>query len=199
MKEIFEIGTWVGTEDGYGQILYNRPLYVEEFTLATKLGKKGELDRVMYICKVFCSFEGKVKSKFLVRNYTSVQELSKKEKGLVEKTKSDNPERYKEYITEEGKEILLRQVFLTYKVEDDQVDEILEKIRNISKALKPFFTFKEFVKEFKKNEMPFSYQDFYKKGQSYIRSEVVSLRFDSILYATKNKESIFCSVVAVKI
>ncbi len=199
MDKIFEIGSWVSTEDGYGQVLFNRQLYIEEFTLATKSGKKGELERVMYICKVLCGFEGKIKSRFLVKNYTSVQELSKKEEKLVQKIKAENPEGYKNYITEEGKEVLMRQVFLTYKVDDNQVDEVLEKINTINRQLKPSFTFKEFAKEFKKNDMPFSYQDFHKKGQSYNRSEVVSLRFDSFLYATKKKESVFNNVVAIKI
>lgn len=199
MDKIFEIGCWVSTEDGYGQILFNRQLYIEEFTLANESRKKGELERVMYICKVFCSFEGEVKSRFLVKNYTSVRELNKNEEKLIQKIKSENPEGYNNYITEEGKEILMRQVFLTYKVNENQVDEVIKKIKIINRKLKPSFTFKEFAKEFKNLDLPISYQDFYKKGQSYNRSEVISLRFDSFLYATKKKESIFHNVIAIKI
>lgn len=199
MDKIFEIGSWVATEDGYGQVLYNRKCYYEEFTIDSSDKKKGDFERVIYICKILCGFEGKIKSRFLINMYTSVQELSKKEEKLVQKIKAENPEGYRNYITEEGKEVLMRQVFLTYKVDDNLVDEVLEKINTINRKLRPSFTFKEFAKEFKKNDMPFSYQDFYKKGQSYNRSEVVSLRFDSFLYATKKKESVFNNVVAIKI
>lgn len=199
MDKIFEIGSWVSTEDGYGQVLFNRKLYIEEFTLAFNKGKIGDFERALYLCKVFCGFDGKIKSRFPINVYTSIQELNKKEEKLVQRIKAENPERYNNYIMEEGKELLTGQVFLTYKIDDNQVEEVLEKISIINRKLKPFFTFKEFAKEFKKNDMPFSYQDFYKKGQSYNRSEVVSLRFDSFLYATKKKESIFNNVVAIKI
>ncbi len=199
MNKIYDIGCWVSTEDGYGQILYNRPLYIEEFTLASKDSIIGEFDKIIYICKVFCGFEGKIKSRFLIKSYTSVQDMSKKDEKIVQKIKAENPEEYKNYITEEGKEFLLRQVFLTFKVDNNQVNEVIEKISNVNRQLKPSFTFKEFAKEFAKNDMPFSYQEFYKKGQVYNMSEVVTLRFDSILYATKKKESIFNNVVAIKI
>lgn len=199
MDKIFEIGTWVATEDGYGQVLFNRKLYIEEFTLAFNKGKIGDFERTIYLCKILCGFNGKIKSRFSIKVYTSIQELNEKEENLVQKIKVDNPEGYKNYITEEGKELLTGQVFLTYKIDDNQVEEVLEKISTINRKLKPFFTFKEFAKEFKKNDMPFSYKDFYKYGYSYNRSEVISLRFDSLLYATKKKESIFNNVVAIKI
>jgi hypothetical protein len=43
MKDLeFEIGQWVGTEDGYGQIIYIRPYFVEDYENDRKGRKNGE-------------------------------------------------------------------------------------------------------------------------------------------------------------
>jgi len=205
-KKIFEIGSWVGTTDGYGQVLYNRVFYVEECDInyipwdtpwEPQKKKIGDFDRVLYLCKIFCNIEGKIKSRFLLKVHALVNELTKEEERMIQRLIAENPEAYEKYITYDERSFPIRQVFLEYRI-DPQVDEneVVEKIKIIRKRLPYAFTFKEFAREFKKMDMPFSYNSFRRYGYGF-GPEVrrLELRFDSILYATKGKEKIFHNIV----
>ncbi|MEH0152859.1 hypothetical protein V6R21_01870 [Limibacter armeniacum] len=197
MKELFEIGEWVGTEDGIGQVIFNRMIYAEGFELEKDRYKKGEVIGHVYICKVFCSFELQVKKRILIRAYTSIDKLSKNELKSLDKVKQVNYDSYMNYIHFDQKENIKRQVILTYPASANDRVEIKDKIKSINTRLQPCFSYKEFVKEFSKEKFSFSINDFYHKGEMYDRDNVISIRFDSNFYKVKGKEAIFDNVVAV--
>ena len=199
MNKIFDIGSWVSTEDGLGQIIFNRELYFEEFSLTSLDVKKGELDRIIYIYKILCDFNGKIKSNNQIKSSTIVNEVNKKEEKLIQHIIKTDPVAYSKYIVHEGNKLPVRQIFLNFKIKQSDVEKVTQKIDLINTNLKSSFTFQEFVKEFKNQDMPFSYKDYYRQDQVYDRSEVISIRFDSFLYRTNGKKSIFTNVSAIKI
>lgn len=64
MKQIFELRDWVATDDGLGQVIYNRPIHVEKYNKQDGNEKVGTHIRNLYVCKILCDFEGKPKRIF---------------------------------------------------------------------------------------------------------------------------------------
>ena len=198
-EELYDIGEWIATEDGYGQILYNRNLYYEEFDKANNECKPGEFNRSVYICKILSDFEGNPKTRIKLDLYTSINKLKRKEKMLINQIKSNNPSDYKKYLLNEPKENVTRQVFLEYHIKESELQIVKEEINNICSCLSRTFTFKEFKKEGKKSKLPFQISDFIKNEEKKDRSKCITLRFDSQLYRTKGKETLFDSIRVIKL
>jgi hypothetical protein len=191
----FELGQWVSTEDGYGQVMYVRPFYVEDYETKRNERKNGEFIRYIFICKILCDFKGKIKNKIGI--YTSINKLDKEGTGIVKDIKTDQPVEYAKYIVHDDKEDICRQVFLDYQVVNKSsmnLEEVEEKLADIEKNLYPAFTFKEFVAECTKQKFPIDLKMLVPYGNSAKKEERVTLRLDSYLYKVKGKEAIFHAV-----
>lgn len=198
-EKLYDIGNWIGTEDGLGQVLYNRNLYYEEFDLATGNYKKGEFKRTVYICKILCDFEGKIKSRFKVDLYTSIDLLDKIENEYISKLKLNFPDQYNKYLLFEPKENLTRQVFLEYNINKDELAKVRHEINHIYNRLPRTFTFKEFKKSANASELPFKISNFIKYNEKKDRSNCITIRLDSDLYKTKGKEALFRDIAVIKL
>ncbi len=191
-NKIFELGQWVGTEDGYGQILDIRPLYVENYETDRRERKNGEFIRNIFICKILCDFNGKVKTK--IRVYTSINNLSKEGAALVKAIKQKQPSDYLNYIIFDDKIDVCRQIFLDYKLptkSDVIVEELKQKISHIEKGLLPAFTFKEFLEKCRENQFLVDVEKFIPYGYTIKEEEKITIRLDSYRYKVKGKESVF--------
>lgn len=189
----FEIGQWMECEDGYGQILYIRDLFVESFSIDQGEKRIGDFLRTIFICKILCDFDGKIKKRKRINSYTSINPIKKINLEQVKKIKKNEKEYY-DYIHYEDKIDICRQIFLVYKTDASNKEELKSQIAEINNRLQPAFTFKEFVKECKKSNFPFKVEDFVRYGQAYGKS-IIRLRLDSFLYKTKGAESIFHNIV----
>lgn len=200
-EELFDIGEWVATEDGFGQILFNRNLYFEEFAKANgnHKFKHGTFHQTVYLCKILCDFDGSIKKRIKLELYTSVSKLKVNEKTLVNKIKRENPVGYKKYLLSEPKENVTRQVFLEYNIDDDELEVVNQEISKILSNLPRTFTFKEFKKEGNNSNLPFNISEFIKHNEKTDRSKCVTIRFDSQLYRTKGKESLFDNIRVIKL
>jgi len=200
-EELFDIGTWVSTEDGIGQVLYNRSIYFEEFDQATSnyKFKKGTFHRTIYICKILSDFKGIVKKRFKIELYTSISKLKSPEKKLIKNIKSNSQEEYKKYLLYEPKEDLTRQVFLEYNIKKDELGLVNTEIDRINKLLQRTFSFKEFKKEGDNSNLPFKISEFIKNNEKIDRSKCVTIRLDSDLYKVKGKEALFSHIRVIKL
>jgi hypothetical protein len=73
----FELGQWVSTEDGYGQIMYIRAFFVEDYENNRKEMKNGDFKRYLFICKILCNFSGKLKTSNRIKVYSSISPIDK--------------------------------------------------------------------------------------------------------------------------
>ena len=205
--EIFEIGSWVKTEDGIGQILYNRESYVEPFHhdlydpkrhgLESEV-KVGDFERMYYVCKIFIDEDMRIKKRFKIDMYIYASLVDEKEMRLIEKFKETENKKYREFILYDDKKTLTQQKFLEYCADGFDEVEVAEKIKEILKELDGEFTYKEFRRLFNKKSMPFSLDDYVRSGftlESSCQKRRMKLRFDSLLYKRKGKETIFRHVV----
>jgi hypothetical protein len=194
-KELaFELGQWVSTEDGYGQIMYIRPLYVENYETYRQERKNGEFIRYIFICKILCDFKGKIKNQKRISTYTSISKIDKEGAAFVKEIKTNQPDEYRKYILFDDKVDLCGQLFLSYKLSNKQdlnMDDLKQKMSAINKNLYPAFTFNEFVKECNEQAFPVKVDDFRPYGSSVKKEEQVTIRLDSYLYKTKGKEAVF--------
>jgi hypothetical protein len=195
MDKIFHIGQWVATEDGYGQIIYIRKIFSESFSKDNS--DNGTFLRMIYLCKIFCNFKGKIKKSHQLRSYTRVDSLTPKKITFVDEIKEANNDKYLNYIYYDDKVNLKKQIFLTYEIDKSNVKSIEEKINSINSEIKPSFTFKEFIKESKNQNLPINLKNFKKYGETFNRSNVIDLRFDSELYKVKGNNSIFTNVILI--
>lgn len=193
MIKIFEIGKWVATEDGYGQVLKNIPVYIEDYEVDITLNK-GELKRNLYLCKIICDFNGKPKKRNLINVYSSIDIIDKQGKGLVKKIKDNFKAVYEDYILFESKTPLIRQFFLSYEINSNNSDLIINLFENLRTNLPTHFTFKEFSKEFNKNDFPFKLNNFISYKESQEKNSNLTIRFDSLDYRVFNKEAIFNNI-----
>jgi hypothetical protein len=191
----FELGQWVTTEDGYGQVMYIRPFYVEDYETNRDERKNGEFMRYIFICKILCDFKGKIRNKINI--YTSMSKLDKEGAEFVKDIKKNQPAEYAKYIVHDDKVDVCRQVFLDYKVVNKSslnMEEVQQKLTEIEMNLYPAFTFKEFVAECGRQNFPIDLKMLVPYGYSVKKEERITLRFDSYLYKVKGKEAIFHSV-----
>jgi hypothetical protein len=191
----FELGQWVTTEDGYGQVMYIRPLYVEDYENNRKGRRNGEFIRNIFICKILCDFNGKIRRKINV--YTSMSKLDKEGARLVKEIKKNQPDEYARYIVHDDKVDICGQLFRDYKVVNKSslnIEEVQQKLAEIEMNLYPAFTFKEFVAECAKQNFPIDLKQLVPYGYSVKEEERIMLRFDSYLYKVKGKEAIFHGV-----
>ena len=199
-EELLDIGEWVATEDGYGQILFNRNLYYEEFDKATGNHiKVGTLRRTIHLCKILSDFDGIVKKRIKLDIYTSVNKLRTREKELVDKIREEHPKEYNRYLLSEPRENVTRQIFLDYRFHTNEVELMKKEILRIRRSLRRTFSFKEFEKEGDNSNLPFRISEFLKYGEIRDRSKCITLRFDSQLYRTMSKEALFDNVVVIKL
>ncbi|MBC7884148.1 MAG: hypothetical protein H7X99_01635 [Saprospiraceae bacterium] len=190
----FEIGQWVSTEDGYGQILYIRPFYVEEYEI-NRLGRKnGEFMRYIFICKILCNFQGKIKKSKRIIAFTSISKIDNEGIRIVNAIKKDDNQEYIKYIFYDDKIGIRRELFLGFRLEELNFnrDILLNNILEINRRLFPSFTYKEFATMFCEYEMPFKLSNLIEYGSGNKGS--VGLRFDSNLYKVKDKEAVFDDV-----
>jgi len=188
----FELGQWVTTEDGYGQIIYIRPLYVENYVTDRKNRKNGEFIRRIFICKILCDFKGKIKIKINI--YASASKIDKEGAEFVKNIKINQTDEYQKYLVFDDKVDICRQIFLEYKVSDKsslKTDDLKQKLSDINKKLYPAFTFNEFVLECNMQNFPIKVEDFIPYGQTIKNDEKITLRLDSYLYKVRGKESVF--------
>ncbi len=195
MKELnFELGQWVGTENGYGQIIYIRPFFVEDYENYRQGRKNGEFIRFIYICKILCGFEGKIKKSRRIDIYTSISPIDKEGLVHLKNIKEHQKEEYEKYIFFDDKISINKQLFRDYKLDNLDYDKILieNQIKDINNRLYPAFTYKEFIKVFKEYDFPFKIENMVQYGEGNKNS--IMLRFDSFLYKVKGKEVIFDNV-----
>jgi hypothetical protein len=203
MKELnFELGQWVGCSMGYGQVMYIRAYHVEDYENDRKGRKNGEFIRYLYIIKILCGLEGKIKKSNKIIISTIIEPIDKQGKEFVEKIKKEEKEKYHKYILYDETNSLTDQLFLTFylhTLEYDE-DEVMENFTEIYFNLFPSFTYKEFSKEFKKYDFPFKLENLLEYSGTSTREKtneikgVVTVRLDSVLYKTKDKEAIFNDV-----
>jgi hypothetical protein len=200
MEQIkFEIGQWIECEDGYGQIIHIRDFFVEPFKTDTKKEEKvGDFLRQIYVCKILCGFKGEIKKQSRISIYTSIAPLADKAFEIVNDIKLKQIGEYYNYIHYEDKYDICKQVFLAYRIGDDNsfdIKDIKTRISEINRNLYPSFTFKEFSIEFKKYNFPFKLEEFIRYDDHSYINEKIELRFDSRMYKVKGKETIFQNVV----
>lgn len=195
----FEIGQWVITEDGYAQIMYIRPFFVEDYENNRQGRKNGEFIRYVYVCKILCGFDGKIRKAKRINIYTSINPID--EKGLFHSNfiKENHKDEYLKYLFYEDKISLSKQLFLNFRL--DMLDfnkEIVDaQIKEINYKLYPAFTYKEFAIELKKYNLPFKVENLIEYGGDNKKS--LMLRLDSSLYKVKDKETIFNNVSLISI
>lgn len=198
MKELnFDIGQWVACSLGYGQIIYIRAYYIEDYENHRQGRKNGEFIMYMYIIKILCGFDGRIKKSNRIINSTSIEPIDKQGKEFVEKIKKELKDEYNKYILYDEKNSLNYQLFLEYKLDklDFDIDKIEDKFYEFVNQLNPSFTYKEFSKLFKEYDFPFKLENLNGYALSdRLEGPKVQLRFDSKLYKTKDKEAIFDNV-----
>ncbi len=192
MKELeFELGQWVITDDGYAQIMYIRPFFVEDYENNRQSRKNGEFIRYVYVCKVLCGFDGKIRKAKRINIYTSINPID--EKGLYHFNyiKENLKEEYVKYLIYEDKISICKQLFLYFRLDELDFNEEITKtqIKEINNILYPTFTYRDFAKEFKKYNFPFKLENLLEYGEG--NKNCILLRFDSYLYKVKDKEVIF--------
>lgn len=195
MKDLkFELGEWVSTEDGYGQIMYVRPFFVEDYENNRQGRKNGEFIRYIYVCKILCGFEGKIKKAKRINIYTSISPISKEGLTYLKNIKENQKEEYEKYIFFDDKISICDQLFVKYKLDIFDYDkELVEKqIKEINSRLYPAFTYKEFSKIFKEYNFPFKLESIVEYGEG--DKNCIQLRFDSFLYKVKDKQVVFNNV-----
>ncbi len=193
----FELGQWVTTEDGYGQLMYIRPFYVEEYETDRKERNNGEFIRYIFICKILCDFNGKIKNRNRIDTYTSISKLDKEGAAFVKEIKNNQPDEYAKYIVYDDKVDICWQMFRDYQVVNKSslnIEEVERKLADIEINLLPAFTFKEFVAECAKQNFPIDLKMLVPYGYAAKKEERITLRFDSYLYKVKGKEVIFHGV-----
>lgn len=193
----FELGQWVSTEDGYGQVMYIRPFYVEDYETSRKERKNGEFKRYTFICKILCDFNGKIRINKRVNIYTSISKIDKEGAAFVKGIKTNQYAEYAKYIVHDDKVDICGQMFLDYQVVNKanlNIDEVEKKLADIEASLLPAFTFKEFAAECAKQNFPIDLKMLVPYGYAAKKEERIMLRFDSYLYKVKGKEAIFHGV-----
>ena len=186
-----ELGEWVETAEGYGQIMYIRPYFVEEYE-NNRLGRKnGEFISFIFVCKILCGFDGKIKKLKRIIIETSLSPIDKKGVKIVENIKLSQKEEYLKYLLFDDKNNICRQMFRDYKLDtiDFDFNEVQDKFYKFVSELNASFTYKEFAKLFKGYDFPFKLENLINYGAS--NKDSIMLRFDSNLYKTKDKEAIF--------
>lgn len=193
----YELGEWVGTENGYGQIMYIRTYFVEEYENKLNNIKKGKFIKFIYICKILCDFNGKLKKNQRIKAFTVIDKIDKKGLFLVQKIKGEQTEEYMKYISYEDKQNITQQLFRSYLLDDYDFNKenISQIIKKINDKLYPSFTYNEFKEEIKNYELPFKIENIISYGDG--DKETITLRFDSQLYKTKGKEVIFDNVKVI--
>ena len=201
MEELnFELGQWVTCSLGYGQIMYIRAYYIEDYENHRQGRKNGEFIRYMYIIKILCGFDGKIRKSNRIINSTSIEAIDEQGLKFVEKIKKEQKEEYNKYILYDEKVSLTRGLNLDYKLDTINYDEnqVIEQLNEIYYSLSPSFTYKEFANEFRKYEFPFKLENLLEYGWIYGSEQkilaVITLRFESVLYKTKDKQAIFNDV-----
>jgi hypothetical protein len=192
MKELFDIGEWVSTEDGLGQVIYNRPIHVEKFNKQKGKDKVGTHLRNLYICKVLCDFEGKPKRSFKTNIYSSIDRLNPNDLELIEQVKKISPDLYEKYLLSENKTLLQHQCFVSFGLFNIEKDLLQAKFVNIKDKLANEFTFKEFEKVFNNENMSFDILEYIQYGYTKPQgSTELKIRFDADLYKVRDKEFVF--------
>ncbi|HEY0652689.1 MAG TPA: hypothetical protein VGD65_06155 [Chryseosolibacter sp.] len=193
----FELGQWVTTEDGYGQVMYIRSFYIEDYETQRRERRNGAFIRYIFICKILCDFNGKIRKNKRINIYTSISKLDKDGAAYVKGIKLDQPGEYAKYIVHDDKVDICRQLFLDYQVVNKSslnIEEVGAKLAEIELNLLPAFTFKEFVDECRKQNFPIDLKLLVPYGYSAKKEERITLRLDSYLYKVKGKEAIFHGV-----
>lgn len=197
----FELGEWVGTESGYGQIMYIRAYYVEDYDNSIEKKKKGSFLKFIYICKILCDLNGKIINKRRIKVFTSIEKIDNIGEEFVQKIKNVHPEDYTKYILYDEKYNITNQIFRSYKIDNyssfkNLISNVILKVNN---NLYPSFTYKEFIKEvnneFNILNIDIDFENIISFGDD--DRESLTLRFDSQLYKTKGKEVVFDNVVFI--
>jgi hypothetical protein len=192
MKELnLELGQWVSCMDGYGQIMYIRAYHVEDYENYRQGRKNGEFIKFVYIIKILCGFDGKIKKSNRIKIDTSCSPIDKKGLKFVGNIKIEQKEEYDKYILYDEKNSITDQLILEFKLDrlDFDEEELNDQLTEIYFNLFPSFTYKEFAQEFKKYNFPFKLENLISYGGS--PHPCVTLRLDSVLYKTKDKQAIF--------
>ena len=202
LNKDFELGEWVKTEDGYGQILYIRNFYVEPFVELASYQEKdiNGIYKTMYGVKMFCNFEGKIKKKNLLNFYININKLDgAKDNKTYKLAIKNNTEEYRVYKSSDEKDKSESCLEIAYIVESKDRDKIKTLVETICDDLNYSFTFKEFSKEFNKYKTGIKLENFIKYGYGYsIKQEnKISFIFFSTNYKTVGKERVFDFVKAL--
>lgn len=189
------IGDWVLTEDGIGQVLYIRDFYVEEFVEIMPFEdelKKGGLYKTFVGVKLFCNFNGKVKKIFKVDFYHSYscEKLSKTDSKLLKKSLEENKALYEKYKRYTPKRDVFSYVELSYLIEENK-EKVIFEIRNLIKDLSLPFTFKELKKEFEKSTIKLNLNNYLKHGVNASAQSKITFVLYNSSYKVYKKERLF--------
>lgn len=193
MKKQLNIGQWIECENGLGQVLCIRELYRESFEEPMNEEKIGELRMTIAIVKIFCDFNGKIKSRGLIQSFLQkhCDEISSKNMKMVNTIIENNDSAYRKYTLYDDKLDLGNVISLKYFVDINKISEIKSDIQELRTKLLPIFTFKEFKKEFVKKDYGFKLENFITYKMQYNRSEIVEIILNNRLYKVKGKEKLF--------
>ena len=193
MNKLLEIGQWIACEDGIGQVLSIKEVYRESFEESKEGEKVGELRQTNAICKILCDFDGRIKKRKRIKSFLQKHctPITSNYQQIIDSIKNDYPSDYYAYILYDDILEVSNVIRLRYKVSKEYFVAIHQSIERIRNRLLPAFTFKDFAKEIKKENVPINLKNFIGYGCEYDRNEIIEIILNNRFYKQKGKEKIF--------
>ena len=197
-QENYEIGQWIGSTEGLGQVLFIREDYVEKYSSEYFEGKKvGEDLGDILVYKQLCDFTGKLRKKDLI-NWAPArycEPISDQYRKMVEAIKSNSPEEYRRYLVYDSRLVTTVTTEISFRVPPDAISSVEKVINEINKTIKKPFTLKEFLATASEMELPLDFSQVKKyvpgSGQNF------TVNLSCPLYKTINKQRISARVKVV--
>lgn len=199
MSQTLELGQWVVSEDGLGQVLSLHKHHRESFEEAFHGEKVGQITHVFAICKILCDFSGKIRKNKLLKVYQTkhIKPVSQDQKQLISHIQIHQVEAYQRYLFYDEKPGPTNSISLLFKVGGQHFKDIDRKIKEIRQHLPHFFRFKAFKKAFRQTSMPFELENYLRYGTEYSRDDTIQLVFHNHGYKTIGKEKIFDAISVI--
>lgn len=199
---IFEMGQWVLTEDGIGQVLNKVDWYVEEFVELRPYDdfNLGDLYKTFVKVKLYCDFKGKPKKKFKTEYYHgyACENLSKSDIKKLEKSIKKNSSRYEQFLKYEYSENLYSLVELTYDIEIDLFDGLSKVLNDFLREHQSGFTFHELKIKIEAADLGIDMLSFIREGYVSSRGKGITIVLFNSEYQSKNKQRVFQFAKLVK-
>ena len=190
------------TIDGIGQLISRHKLYVEEFQLQTPTnienGKHskslGELDLEIGVYKLFCSFEGIPRKRFVIDsgNLSYISTLTEKYQAVLNKEKALDQERVEKFSKFNSKKANGSWCKFWVQAPIVSLSETADLLTSVFEALDSRFTFTEVLERFEEKGITLDYQIGVKDHG------FVSVNMFNENYETIGKRRVFTNVNVVK-